>query len=165
MRQPSTGNGAEPGLTDLFRRLADHASSLVRGEVALAKLEMREAARGLMRDSTKLVLALTLAWFGGLALTAAAAIGVGHLLGGRFGLGALIVGVVFLVVGALLARSGMRVFSSGELRPAATLASLDRTSSWAKQELREMKQELTATEPDVIAPAAESQTPERMLRS
>lgn len=85
MQQPHSGNGAAPGLTDLFRRLADDASALVRGEVALAKLEMREAARGLVRDSSKLAIAFALAWFGGIALTAAAVIGVAHLLGGRFG--------------------------------------------------------------------------------
>lgn len=148
MRRSTAGNGAEPGLTDLFRRLADHASTLVRGEVALAKLEMREAVRGMARDSGKLAIALVLAWFGGIALTAAAVIGVGHLLGGHFGFGALIVGAVFLLIGGLLARSGMRALSSGELRPDATIASLDRTTSWAKQELRAMKQELTAGEPD-----------------
>lgn len=164
MRQPHAGNGAEPGLTNLFRRLADHASALVRGEVALAKLEMREAARGLMRDSSKLAIAFALAWFGGIALTAAAVIGVGHLLGGRFGFGALIVGAVFLLVGGVLARSGMRVFSSGELRPEATLASLDRTGTWARQELREMKQELTAGEHETIDPAIRH-APERTLRS
>ena len=87
MQQPHSGNGAAPGLTDLFRRLADDASALVRGEVALAKLEMREAARGLVRDSSKLAIAFALAWLGGIALTAAAVIGVAHLLGGRFGAG------------------------------------------------------------------------------
>ncbi len=164
MQQPHTGNGAGPGLTDLFRRLADHASSLVRGEVALAKLEMREAMRGVVRDSSKLAIALTLAWFGGLALTAAAAIGVGHLLGGRYATGALIVGVVFLAIGGLLARSGMRAFSSGELRPDATLASLDRTGTWAKQELRELKKELTTGDAGpAIEAAARHQTTERTL--
>ena len=166
MRQPPpTGNGAEPGLTDLFRRLADHASSLVRGEVALAKLEMREAARGLMRDSSKLAIAFTLAWFGGISLTAAAVIGVGHLLGGRFGFGALIVGVLFLFVGGLLARSGMRVFNSGELRPDATIASLDRTGTWAKKELKELTQELTTGADDTaIEAAAGHRTTERTLQ-
>lgn len=154
MRQPPTANGAEPGLTDLFRRLADHASSLVRGEVALAKLELRDAARALVRDSGKLAVAFALAWFGGLALTAAAAIGVGHLLGGRFGFGALIVGALFLLVGAILARSGMRAMSSGELRPEVTLSSLEESRAWAKDEIRELRQELRApTSAPASAPA------------
>lgn len=165
MRRATTGNGAEPGLTDLFRRLADHASTLVRGEVALAKLEMREAVRGMARDSSKLAIAFVLVWFGGIALTAAAVIGVGHLLGGRFGFGALIVGVLFLVIGGLLARSGMRALSAGDLRPDATIASLDRTTTWAKQELREMRQELTSGEPDAIdAGPAAAREHERTLR-
>ncbi|NLG61859.1 MAG: phage holin family protein [Candidatus Cloacimonetes bacterium] len=164
MQQPHSGNGAAPGLTDLFRLLADDASALVRGEVALAKLEMREAARGLVRDSSKLAIAFALAWFGGIALTAAAVIGVAHLLGGRFGSAALIVGVVFLAIGGVLARSGMRAFSSGELKPEATLASLDRTTSWAKRELREMKQELTSGETAAIEAATTHAGQERTLR-
>lgn len=152
MRERTTSDGSQPGLSDLFRKLGDHASALVRGEVALAKLELRDAARSLMRDSSKLAVAFTLAWFGGLALTAALIIGVAHLLDGRFGLAALLVGVLFLLVGGLLARSGMRAFDQAQLRPAATIDSLVESRAWAKREIRQFKQDLTGP----VAPDGEA---------
>ncbi len=153
MRKQATSDGSSNGLADLLRRLADNASALVRGEVALAKLEMRDAARALVRDSGKLAAAFTLAWFGGLALTAALVIGVAHLLDGRFGFAALIVGVVFLAIGALLARSGMRVFSEGELKPEATLESISESRDWAKREIRNLREELARGAPAQALPS------------
>jgi uncharacterized membrane protein YqjE len=153
MRERPHTDGTEPGLTELLRRLADHASSLVRGEVALAKLEMRESVRALARDSGKLAAALTLAWFGGLALTAALIVGVAHLLDGRFGLAALIVGILFLVIGAILARSGMRALSDGELRPEATIDSIARSRDWAKREIRQLREELAGSHDDAATEA------------
>lgn len=130
------------GIADLLRRLGDDVSALVRNEIALAKLEVREAMQMLMRDSAKLGVAFTLAWLGALALTAALIIGVAHLIGDRYGFAALIVGVLFLAVGGLLARSGVKRIGSGALKPAATMRSLEENRDWASQELRDLRQEL-----------------------
>ena len=128
-------NGKDGGITDLLRRLGDDVSALVRNEVALAKLEIRETVQVLVRDSAKLAIAFTLAWIGALALTAALIIGIGHLLGDRYGTAALIVGVLFLGVGGLLARAGVKGLGSGALKPAATIATLGENRDWAAQEL------------------------------
>lgn len=146
MRERPNPNGAEPGLTDLLKRLGDDASALVRGEVALAKLEVGESVRAIVRDSGKLVGALTLAVLGALALTAALIIGIGHLLDGSFGWAALIVGVVFLAIGAVLARYGLRAFNGGDLMPTASLDSIAMSRDLVTREVRELTRELTGPE-------------------
>lgn len=148
MRERPTPDDAEPGLADLLKRLGDDASALVRGEVALAKLEVGESVRAIVRDSGKLAGALTLAVLGALALTAALIIGLGHLLDGRFGWAALIVGVVFLIIGAILARYGLRAFNGEELMPTASLDSIGKTRKLVSREVRDMTRELMEPEPD-----------------
>ena len=155
MRDQPHGNGKEAGFGDLLRRLGDDASELVRGEVALAKLEMREAAQGLARDSAKLGVAVGLGIIGAFALTAAAIIGLGHLLGGRFGFSALIVGVVFVVIAALLGRSGARALSGDALKPAATIDSIGESRDWAKRELRDLRRDLKGAPEHALKAGAE----------
>jgi uncharacterized membrane protein YqjE len=162
MTDHNAPNGNRPGIGDLLRRLGDDASALVRNEIGLAKLEMRQAVQALMRDSAKLGVALTLACIGALALTAALVIGLAHLLGERYGFAALIVGVVFLVVGAMLARGGVKGLGGGALKPAATMTTLAESRDWAADELRQLKRELTADrEPDATLPPAASRNVER----
>lgn len=156
MGEAPRANGKEAGLGELLRRLGDDASSLVRGEVALAKLELREAVQTAARDSAKLGVALALGIVGALALTAAAIIGLAYLLDGRFGLSALIVGVVLILIAALLARSGMRALSSGALKPAATIDSIGESRDWARRELRELRRDLKGTPEHALEPAADA---------
>lgn len=158
MADHESANGKQGGITDLLRRLGDDVSALVRNEVALAKLELRETVQVLVRDSAKLGIAFTLAWIGALALTAALIIGVAHLIGDRYGTAALIVGVLFLGIGGLLARAGMKGLGGGALKPTATMATLGENRDWAAQELRELKQELVRrgrSEPALPAASAE----------
>ena len=44
----------EPPLRELFRQLSDDANRLVRQEVELGKVELRESAKGLAKDATKI---------------------------------------------------------------------------------------------------------------
>lgn len=135
---------AEPQVRDLLRQLAMDSTELVRGEVALAKLEMRDTARELAVDSAKLGFAVGIALSGGLVLLAALVIGLGHLLGERFGLAAVIVGVVLLATGGLLARAGIRGLSRTTVKPEQTVESLERNKRWAKEEVRGFKEEITS---------------------
>jgi Protein of unknown function (DUF1469). len=97
------------GIPDLIHRLADDSKRIVADEVRLAKLELRES----VHESGKGAMLLGIAF----ALTAAAIVMLTLLivtLIGRFGaghmwLGAVITGVVELVVGAWLVRRGLMV--------------------------------------------------------
>lgn len=137
----------EPAVGDLLKRLAADSGDLVRSELALAKLEMRDMARELAADSAKVGAALGIALAGGLALLAAAVIGVGSLLGGtggHYALSALIIGAVMLVVGGLMARSGVAGLKNPP-RPDETLKSVQETKAWAGREAREFKEEIRSS--------------------
>jgi uncharacterized membrane protein YqjE len=136
------GRGAdEPQLSELLKRLAGEGTALVRSEISLAKLEMREMAREVVLDSAKLAGAIGLAMVGLLALVTAAIIGLGNLLDGRFGLAALIVGVILLVIGGGLAAAGIKGLKDVS-KPEETMRSLQRDRAWAAQEAREFRDEI-----------------------
>ena len=135
------GSTDERGTRDLLKQLANEGSELFRNEMSLAKLEMRDMAREVALDSAKLGSALGLALIGGLALVTAAIIGLGHLLDGRFGLSALIIGVLFLVVGGFMAKAGIDGLKERS-GPEQTIQSLKRDKEWARREVREFKEEI-----------------------
>jgi hypothetical protein len=132
----------DPPIRELLRQLAGDGSDLIRSEVALAKLEMREIARELAVDSSRVGIAIGVALSGGLVLLAAAVIGLGHVFDGRFGLSALIIGVVMLLIGVVLARSGMQGLRNAPRKPEESARSLRRDRQWARHEIREFKDEV-----------------------
>ncbi|HEX6307308.1 MAG TPA: phage holin family protein [Longimicrobiales bacterium] len=132
----------ETHLRDLLKQLAADGSDLLRGEIALAKLEMRDMARSVALDSARVAAALGVALLGGLVLVAAAVIGLGWLLDGRFGLAALIIGGVLLLAGGLLARSGIEGLRNMPRKPEESVRSVRRDGEWARRELKEFRQEI-----------------------
>jgi uncharacterized membrane protein YqjE len=136
------GRGADaPQLSELLKRLAGEGTALVRSEISLAKLEMREMAREVVLDSAKLAAAIGLAMVGLLALVTAAIIGLGNLLNGQYGLSALIVGVVLLAIGGGLAAAGIKGLKDVP-KPEETMRSLQRDREWAAHEAREFRDEI-----------------------
>ena len=138
------GSDAEqPSLADLFRRLTTDAGELVREEVNLLRAELKQAGSTLAKDGQKIGIAVGLALLGAFALTAFLIILLGQLLGGNYWLSALIVGAVFLGVGAFLAVSAINDVKGRGIMPQQTIASLKEDVAWGKQETREVKRELT----------------------
>jgi uncharacterized membrane protein YqjE len=134
--------GGEPSLGELLRRLTTDTGELVRQEVTLAKTELKEAGATLARDGAKLGVAVGLALAGVLALTAFAILALGNLLDNHW-LAALIVGLLFLAVGGVLAKSAVDDVKRRGLAPQETMASLREDAAWAKHEAREVKREIT----------------------
>jgi uncharacterized membrane protein YqjE len=133
--------GAEPSLGELFKRLTTDTSELVRQELSLARAEVREAGSAVARDGTKIGIGAGLALCGALALTAFLVIALGDLLN-NYWLGALVVGLALLAVGGVLARNAVADVKRRAV-PEHTLGSLREDAAWAKQEVREVKRELT----------------------
>ena len=136
------GAAGEPSLGELLRRLTTDTGELVRQEVSLARAEMREVGSRVARDGTKIGIALGLALAGVLALTAFLVIALGDLVG-NYWLGALIVGLVLVGVGAFMAKSAVDDVKRRGITPQQTVATLKEDAAWAKEEVREVKRELT----------------------
>jgi uncharacterized membrane protein YqjE len=133
--------GDEPQMRDLLKQLASEGGDLVRSEIALAKLEMRDMAQDLAMQSAKLGGAIAFALTGALALAAAAIIALGNALGGAYALSALIVGVVVLLIGGVLAWSGVQGLKNPP-KPEQTAETMRENRDWAAREVRQFKEEI-----------------------
>ena len=133
----------ERSLGELFRDLTTETSDLVSKEIALVKAEARQTGATLARDGAKIGIASGLAFAGVLALTAFLIAGLGDLLGGKYWLSALIIGVLFLAIGMGLVKNATAdIKRRGQLMK-NTMDTVKDTGKWAKDEARQVKQEIT----------------------
>lgn len=132
----------EESLGELFRELADESVDLIRQEVNLAKLEIRDTTSALARDLVKMAVAVGVAAVGGLALVASAIIVLGEILGDAYWAGALIVGVVLLLIGAILAKSASSDMKNRDVKPDETIQTLREDKRWARGEARDFKRQM-----------------------
>jgi uncharacterized membrane protein YqjE len=135
--------GAEPSIGELLKRVTNDTTELVRQEVALAKVEMRESLAMLVQDATRAGIGLGLGLVGVLALAAFLIVGLGRMLDDRYWLSALIIGAVFLAIGMVMARNALSNMKRRGLVPDQTAESLRGDAAWAKREAAEVKREMT----------------------
>ncbi|HYR08179.1 MAG TPA: YhjD/YihY/BrkB family envelope integrity protein [Longimicrobium sp.] len=129
----------ERPLGELLRSLSRDAAFLVRQEIALARAELTRSIGTVARNSVLVVIGAVLAAPGALVLLAALVIGVGDLLGDRYALGALLVGVVMLGAGGALMFIGIRRAKRARVVPEATIATLRETGAWAAAEVAHVR--------------------------
>jgi uncharacterized membrane protein YqjE len=122
-------NGIGATLGGLLRDLQD----MVRGEIALARAELREDASGISRG----VMALGAAGFLGLTGFIFLMLGATYLLNiwMRMWIAAAIVGGVLLFVAAVAGISGKNRLRASNLKPDRTIASVKENTEWAKQQI------------------------------
>lgn len=135
------GGGDEPALGDLFRALAQDSATLVRQEIALAKAEMRTNLKSAARDAVLIGAGGALALVGALVLIAFLVLLVGDALN-EYWLGALIVGVIFLAIGAFVAKRGMNRLKDDSLAPEQTIQTLKEDKQWLQSEMQQTKRDL-----------------------
>jgi hypothetical protein len=133
----------ERSLGELFRDLTTETSDLVSKEIALVKAEARQTGATLARDGAKIGIASGLAFAGVLALTAFLIAGLGDLLGGKYWLSALIIGVLFLAIGMGLVKNAQADMKRRGQLMKNTMDTVKDTGKWAKDEARQVKQEIT----------------------
>jgi uncharacterized membrane protein YqjE len=138
---PPPGAEAEPSLGPLVSQLAQHSSDLIRQEIALAKAEVRQSLRQTASGAVRLGMATALLSVGGLVLTTFLVLLLGDLLD-NYWVAALIVGVVFTIIGALLALGGIRRLKEVQMAPQETLETLKEDRDWARAEVQELKRDL-----------------------
>jgi len=145
-RTPAAGDGAgrlndEPGLGDLFRQLAQDSATLVRQEMALAKAEMAQNLKAAARDATMVAIGGGVALLGGLVLILFLVLVIGDALN-EYWAGALIVGLLFLIIGGVLAMGALKRLKHDSLTPARTIDTLKEDKQWAQSEINQVRRDL-----------------------
>ena len=129
-RRADPGEGRE-SFGELLSQLANNSAALVRDEIALAKQEMSEKVSSFRSGVVTIAVGGVVALLGILALVAAAIIGLAHYMDA--GLAALIVGVVFALIGGIIAFVGMGRLKRTSLKPEQTMETLEEDKEWLKQ--------------------------------
>lgn len=133
--------GTEPALGDLFRQLAQDSATLVRQEMNLAKAELKSNVKAVARDAAMVAVGGILALVGVTVLIAFLVVAVGDALD-NYWLGALVVGVLFLLVGGILAMTSLKKLKHEEVAPTRTLETLKEDKQWLQSEIKQARRDL-----------------------
>jgi uncharacterized membrane protein YqjE len=131
----------EPGLGDLLKQLAQDSATLVRQEMALAKAEMKENLRATVRQAAMVAVGGLVALVGVLVLIAFLVTAISDALDEPWA-GPLIVGGIFLLVGALLAMRAMKALKRESLAPDRTIETLKEDKQWLQSEIKQARRDL-----------------------
>ena len=137
------GGGAEPGLGELVKQLANDTTTLVRQEVSLAKLELGQATKKVGKGVAFLAVGGSLVLVGLLTLVAFLVMVLADMFDDKPWLGALIVGLFFVGVGAMVALSARKELYASSLAPTETLNTLRDDKQWAQNEAKQVRRDLT----------------------
>jgi hypothetical protein len=126
----------DAGIPDLIRQLGDDSKRLVADEVRLAKLEMKESVQQAGRGAVQLAVAFGVGVVMLVALTIFLVTLIGRIAAGHMWVGALITGLIELVVAMMLLRRGMGVLQEPSYSFEETRAALKDTAVWARSPRR-----------------------------
>jgi uncharacterized membrane protein YqjE len=121
-------------LSDLFADLSRDARILVRQEVELAKVELKEKGTQAAKGVGMMVAGGAVAYAGFLFLLATFVITLAQFM--PLWLAALIISVIVLVAGILLIQQGQSALQQDELKPRHTVETLKENKEWAQEQLR-----------------------------
>ncbi len=130
-------SGAPEGLGSLITGIIADLQEIVRGEVQLAKTELKEDASTLGRGAGLLVGGALIGLVGFIFLMLAVTYLLAQWL--DLWLAAGIVAVVLLVVAAILAMSGRSQLQRANLKPEQTIETLKEDKEWASQQINSVK--------------------------
>jgi uncharacterized membrane protein YqjE len=122
----------DTGIPDLIGRLRDDSKRLLGDEVRLAKLEMQEDVARVGKGVMWLGVALGVGVVALVALTLVVATLIGRLVDGHMWLGALVTGVIEIVVALVLIKKGIAAFAEPSYTLEQTRESLQNTRAWAR---------------------------------
>ena len=126
----------------LLTRLGDDVTQLFDTKMSLLKVEVKEDVNTFLHAGVGIAVAAMVALIGFALASVAAALGISILLentnlsqAGRYGLGFIIVGAVYLVVGTIVASIMKGRLSKQSLVPNRTVDELRKDKEWLKKEL------------------------------
>jgi len=129
----SYAGGDSESIGGLLSGLLRDLQEMVRGEVALARAEIKEDVSTAGKGVASLVVAIVLALTGFIFLMLAATYVLNLWM--RMWIAAGIVGVVLLIIGGILTMSAKNKLSATSLKPDQTIDSLKETKTWAQQQM------------------------------
>jgi uncharacterized membrane protein YqjE len=97
----------DAGIPDLVRRLADDGKRLVANEIRLAKIETKENVKNAGRGGIRLAVAFGIGVVAMVGLTLLMVTLIGRLANGHMWVGALVTGVLELVLSVVLIKKGV----------------------------------------------------------
>src|SRR4051812_6096111 len=122
----------ETGIPELIHRLGDDSKRLVMDEFRLAKLEVHDNLKRSGKDLTWLVAAFGASVVALIALTLFIVTLIGRVLNGHMWVGAILTGIIELVVGMVLLKRGLASFKEPSYTLEETRESLKDTKAWVK---------------------------------
>jgi hypothetical protein len=124
-------NMSRESIGELLGQLANNSAALVRDEIALARQEMGEKVKTFRSGAVMVAVGAMVGLVAILALTAAAVIGLAHLMDA--GYAALIVGGVLAIVGGIVVSTGLNRLKQTSLKPEQTIETLEEDKEWLKE--------------------------------
>jgi len=134
MYQGSTETNSDSDtIGGLLSGLLRDVQQMVRGEMALARAEIKDDVSTIGTSITSLAIATIFALTGFILLM----LGVTYVLNMymRMWIAAGIVGLVLLAIGGMLAMAAKKKLSAASLKPDQTIDSLKETKTWAQQQM------------------------------
>jgi uncharacterized membrane protein YqjE len=122
----------DQSLGELFSRLSGDLSALMRDEVQLAKVELTESTKRAARAGGMLGAAAFAGYLAVVVLTFALAWGLAEVV--PVGVAFLIVGILWLAIGAVLFVTGRERMRTADLKPEQTIETMQENVQWAKQQ-------------------------------
>jgi len=129
----SRGQPPQEGIAPLLGDLLKDLQRMVRGEIALARAEVREDVSQAGKGAAAMAIAAIVGLTGFIFLMLAATYVLN--LWVRMWIAAGIVAVVLLVIAGILAMSAKAKLSAANLKPEQTIESMKENQEWAKQQI------------------------------
>jgi tetrahydromethanopterin S-methyltransferase subunit C len=132
-----TTKSSPEGLGTIVSGIVEDLQEIVRGEVKLAKAEIKDDVSAMGKGAASIAAAAIFALVGFIFLM----LGVTYLLNKwlEMWIAAGIVGVALLLIGAMLAMSGKKKLSASSLKPTESMESLKEDQAWASQQIKSVK--------------------------
>ena len=135
----ANGDFVQDSIGGLIRGILYDIRTLIREEIALARVEMREQASRAKAAAFSFGMAAAALAFGGVFLLIAIALGTAALFGWPAWAGFLIVAIVLCIGGLVVLSSGRRQMSAVHAVPEGTVTTLKENSEWIAKRLSSVR--------------------------
>ncbi len=134
-----TPDFVQDSIGGLIRGILTDIRTLIREEIALARVEIREQAGRAKAAAMSFGIAMAALAFGGIFLLIAVALGIASLLGWPAWTGFLIVAVLLCLGGFLALSFGRKQLASVHALPGETVTTLKENSEWIAKRLSSVR--------------------------